>query len=101
MSEYLEEGFEDWLRNLPIEFINDMYAMWKSNQLADSDTLASITGDDLTYVGPLNMSIPFNVEFREVVNFVRKPKRKRIKPITEEDIKKLNSILRDNGIEES
>lgn len=99
MSEYLEEGFEDWLRSLPIEFINDMYAMWKSNQLADSDTLASITGDDLTYVGPLSTDKPLS----EAISFIIRPHKqsKSVKPISKRDIQKLNSILRDNGIEES
>lgn len=104
MSEYLEEGFEDWLRDLPIEFINHMYSLWQTNMLLENedDMLCSLGGSDLTYVGPLNTDKPLS----EAISFIirpaeRHPEKRQSRPISRNDIQKLNSILRDNGIEES
>lgn len=94
MSDYLEEGFEDWLRDLPIDFLQYLYQTWQMNNRMD-DVVASLNGSDLTYVGPLNTDRPI----AEAINFIIKPKK--IKPISNRDIHKLNSILKDNGIEES
>lgn len=90
MSEYLEEGFEDWLRDLPAEFLAELYGIFVNNSLG-GNILSSLDGNDLTYVGPLNSVTPIS----ESIKFVLKPK-----PITEYDIGKLDSILRDNGVEE-
>lgn len=94
MSEYLEEGFEDWLKDLPIDFINHLYSIWLLN---NDDTLASIDGADLTYIGPLET---FSIQ--SAIQFIRQPpKQKKVRGISNADIKRLDSILKDNGIEEN